>query len=79
MITVAEATPNLHILNQSLFVRQCEIQKHTSPHWLLHNLHQNVITDALQEPPGLRVPGCVVFPADVRVFEVPHENQGLWL
>ena len=22
---------------------------------------------------------CLVFPADVRVIEVPHENQGLWL
>jgi len=23
------------------------------------------------------VPGCVVFPADVRVVEFTHENQGL--
>jgi len=25
----------------------------------------------------LCVPGCVVFPADIRVVEAPHENEGL--
>ena len=79
MVAAAEAALNLHILNQSLFVCQYKVQQHASPCWLPHYLHQKVIIDAVQQPPGLYVLGCVVFPADVRVVEVPHENQGLWL
>jgi len=44
---------------------------------MVNHLHQKVITNALWEPSGLPLAGYVVFPADVRVVEVPQENQGL--
>ena len=67
IVTAAKAAPSLHILNQSFFVCQYRVQQHTSPCWLLQHLCQEVIINSLQEPPGLCVPGCVVFPADSTV------------
>jgi len=40
-------------------------------------LDQEIVLDALQEPPELLVSGCGVPPADIRVGEVPSEDQGL--
>lgn len=43
-----------------------KVQQHTFCHWLLHQLHQKVIFGALQELPGLCVPGHIVFPANIQ-------------
>ena len=77
IVTAAKAALSLHISNQSFFVCKHKVHKHTLPRWLLHHLHQKVIISALKEPPGLCVPSCLVFPAGIRVAEVPRENQGL--
>lgn len=41
-------------------------------HGLLCHLGEEV--DSIQEPPGLRVPCCVVPPVPIGVVEVPHED-----
>ena len=40
MVTAAESTSNLHILNQSLLVCYYKVQQSTFPCWFLHHLHQ---------------------------------------
>ena len=66
MVTAATAA-----LSWSFFVCEYKVQQHTLPCWLLHYLCQKVIINALQEPPGLCVSSCVIFPAGIRVVEVP--------
>ena len=77
MVTAAKATFDLHIPNEPLLVGEYKVQQSTSPSWLLYDLAEGVITNALQEPPGLLMSCCVVPPADIRVLGTPHEDQGL--
>lgn len=60
--------------NEPLFY---EFQLNPSFHWFLHYLGQEVVTDDLQAPPELLMPGCDVPPADSGVALVPHEDKGL--
>jgi len=41
------------------------------------NLEKEVIINALQQPPVLLMPCCVVPPTDTSVVEVTCEDQGL--
>jgi len=67
MMTAAKAA----LTNSSLTVRiGC------SPCELFDHLCQEVI-NALQKPPGLLVPCCVVPAADIRMVKVLHEDQDL--
>lgn len=76
MVTAAKAAFEFHSPNKSFPVCENEVQQSTSSHRLLCQLDQEVITDALQEPPELLMPCCVVPPADVGVVEVHHEDHG---
>jgi len=40
-------------------------------------LEKEVIINAVQEPPGLLMPCCVVPPTDIGMVEVLHEDQDL--
>ncbi|KAK4827407.1 hypothetical protein QYF61_017837 [Mycteria americana] len=77
MVTKAKAALELHIPYQPLLVSENKVQHSTSSRWLLYHLEKEVIINAFQEPPGLLMPCCVVPPTDIRVVEVPHEDQGL--
>ena len=77
MVTAVKAAFDLHIPSESLLVGEYEVEQSTCPHWFLYHLGQAVVTGALQEPPGLHMPICVVPPADIKVAEVPHEDHGL--
>ncbi|KAK4832092.1 hypothetical protein QYF61_020707 [Mycteria americana] len=77
MVTAAKAALELHIAHQPLLVGENKVQHSTSPHWLLYHLEKEVIINTFQAPPGLLMPCCVVPPTDIRVVEVPHEDQGL--
>ena len=77
MVTATKAALDLHSSHESLLVGENEIQHSSSPHWLLSHLEKEVIINAFQEPPGLPMPGYAVPPTDIRVVEVPHEDQGL--
>ena len=71
-IAAFQAAPNLQIPDQPFCFRS---SKHTSPHRLLHRLHQRVIFNALQELLGLYVPGFVAYPTNSRMIEITHKNQ----
>ncbi|CAM9299861.1 unnamed protein product [Bubo scandiacus] len=75
MITAAKAALEPHTPHQLLLVDENKVQHSTSPHWLLYDLAKEVVINTFQEPPGLLVPCCVVSPTDIRVAEVPHEDQ----
>ncbi|KAK4807192.1 hypothetical protein QYF61_024312 [Mycteria americana] len=77
MVTAAKAAFDLHIPDEPLLVGEYEVQQTPSPRQLLYHLGQEVVVDAVQEPPGLLMPFCVDPPADVRVVEGPHEDKGL--
>ncbi|GAB0180340.1 hypothetical protein GRJ2_000499300 [Grus japonensis] len=78
MVTAAKAALELHIPHQPPpSPDENKVQHGTSPRWPLYHLEKEVIINAFQELPGLLMPCCVVPPADIRVVEVPHENQGL--
>lgn len=75
MVPVSEAALDLLIPSKSFVDCNNKVQQHDSPYWLLHHLHQKIIFHALKKPPGQCVPGSYVFPENIRVVEVPHENQ----
>ena len=54
-----------------------EVHHSISHHWFLYHLEKKVIISAFQEPLGLPMSCCAVPPTDIRVIEVPHEDQGL--
>ncbi|KAJ7420178.1 hypothetical protein BTVI_22529 [Pitangus sulphuratus] len=63
--------------NLSLLVRT---RSSTTPlYWLQYHLEKEVIVNTFQEHPGELMPCCVFPLIDIRVFEVPHEDQGLCL
>lgn len=77
--TTAKADFDLHILNKPPCIVVLGVlgpAEHLSSLASL-SLMSQVITDALREPPGLLMSYCVVFPKDIGVLEVPHEDQGL--
>ncbi|GAB0184060.1 hypothetical protein GRJ2_000871300 [Grus japonensis] len=76
MVTAAKAAFDLHVLSELLLAVEYEVQQSTTPHWLLYQLEEKVIINALQESPGLLMSCCVVPPADIRMVEVPHEDKG---
>ncbi|KAM6306959.1 ATP synthase subunit alpha, mitochondrial-like [Podargus strigoides] len=43
----------------------------------LYHLEKEVVISAFQESPVLLLPCCAILPTDIRVIEVPHEDQGL--
>ncbi|KAK4827207.1 hypothetical protein QYF61_015235 [Mycteria americana] len=67
-ITVAKpkTASNHHISHQSFSVCKQQVKRGTSPGRLTHQLCQEGIFHALQEPPRLFPLCCVVFPADNR-------------
>jgi len=65
MVTAGQAAFGVHSPSED------KVQQRTSPHWLLYYLGQEVLTDALQDSPGLIMSCCVVLPADIRVVEIP--------
>jgi len=77
MTAATQAAPKLYIPNQPFLVSKNKVQQHVSPCWLLHHLYQKVIFSALQEPPGLCVPGCVAYSTNMWMIEVSHKNQCL--
>ncbi|KAF4798543.1 hypothetical protein TURU_063040 [Turdus rufiventris] len=76
MVTIVQGVLELHIPYQPLLVGENKVQYSTSPCWLLFYLEKEVVISTFQEPPRLLMPCCVVSPTDVRVVEVPHEDQG---
>lgn len=63
-VTAAKAAFDLRIPNKPLLVGRSEVQQSTSPRWPLYRLGEEVVADALQEPPRLLMPRCVVPPAN---------------
>lgn len=63
MVPAAKAAFDLHILSKPLLGDEYQVQQNTSPHQFLYHLEEEVIINALQEPPGLILPCCVVPPA----------------
>lgn len=51
IITAGKTAFNLHSPSESLLAGEYEVQQSTSPHWLLYELEDEVIINALQEPP----------------------------
>lgn len=54
MVTAAKPPFDLDSPNK-LFVFEYKIQQSTSTSWFCYNLDEEVLTDALHEPPGLIV------------------------
>ncbi|KAM9634999.1 uncharacterized protein ACIBXB_015978 [Morphnus guianensis] len=77
MVTEAKAALELHIPHQPLLVGENKVQHSPSPRWLLHHLEKEFPISAFQEPPGLLMPCRVVPPTDIRVVEVPREDQSM--
>ncbi|GAB0209008.1 hypothetical protein GRJ2_003366500 [Grus japonensis] len=77
MVTAAKAALDLHIPYQALLIGEKKVQHGTSPRGLLYHLEEKDVINTFQEPPGLLVFCCIAPPADVRVVEVPHKDQGL--
>jgi len=78
MVTAAKAALDFHIPHQPLLVGENKVQHRTSPCGLLSHLEEEFVTNAVQEPPGLLVPCCVVPPTDVRVGRVTLLWQVGW-
>ncbi|GAB0210109.1 highly reducing polyketide synthase PKS6 [Grus japonensis] len=77
MVTAAKAALELDIPYQALLIGENKVQHGTSPRGLLYHLEEKFVINTFQEPPGLLALCCVLPPADVRVVEVPHKDQGL--
>ncbi|KAM6111527.1 arrestin domain-containing protein 3-like [Phoenicopterus ruber ruber] len=73
----SKAAFDLNILNEPLIAGECEVQQSTSPYWRLYLFGQDLVIDALQEPPVLLMSCCVVPSADIGMTQVPQEDQGL--
>lgn len=57
MATAAKAVPELHLLHQPFLLAGNKVQHNTSPHCLLYDLEQEVLS-----PPALLMPSYVVPP-----------------
>lgn len=55
MLIATKVTFDLHIPNEPFIVAEFEVQPSTSPCWLLCHLAEEVVIEALQEPPGLLI------------------------
>ena len=76
MATAAKAALELYIPYQPHFVGKNKVQHGTYICWLLYHLEKEIIINGL-EPPGLCLSSCLVFPADIGVVDIPHEDQCL--
>jgi len=46
--------------------------------WSVQYLDQEVIINGLQESPGSLAALHAVFPADIQLIEIPHQDESLW-
>lgn len=76
VVTVAQASLELHVLHHTLLVSENKIRHSSSRCWLICHLEMEGI-NVFQEPAGLPVSCCVILPTDTGVFEVAYEDQGL--
>jgi len=58
---MAQNSPRASYSHQHLLVGENKVQHSTSPHGLLYHLEKEVITNAVQNPPGSLMPCCVVY------------------
>lgn len=58
MVTAAQSALEPHTPHQPLLVGENKVQHSTSPCWFLYHLEKEVVTNTLQELPGLPVLCC---------------------
>ncbi|XP_075769455.1 uncharacterized protein LOC142823061 [Pelodiscus sinensis] len=77
MITASQVVTHLYFPYSFLPVCEQKVKLCTAPGRILQCLYQEVIPNILQKRPGLSVYCCIGLLTDVRVSNVPNENQAL--
>ena len=77
MVAAAEAASNVDIFDDLFHTGEQQVQQRFTSGWSVHYLDQKVVNNGFQKPSGPLAAHCVVFPTDVRMVEVPHQEEGL--
>ena len=76
MVAAAQAASNVDIFDDLFHTDEQQVQQRLTSGWSVHYLDQKVVISGFHEPSGPLAARCVVFPTDVRVVEVPHQDEG---
>ena len=75
MVTTAQTASNPDVTNQLICIGEQQVQYCISPGRAIYYLTQEFVLSAFQDPPGLSTAHHATFPADVRVVEVPQQDE----